>query len=129
MAKFLVSGQELRTLLRTQHISVYLISLVAKDLFKVSGGVIEINILKYSTSSALYQWQWGWFRIKNNNTVHDSQHNLLMGPDLRCKKAYCQTVFSGRICSIPLKIYLLDCSFYKSILLTIGRKFMFMYLL
>lgn len=85
MTQFLMSGQELSTSLRTQHISVYLIRLVAKDLFKVSGAVIEINILEYSISSALYQWQQGWFRIKNNNIVHGSQHNLLMGPDLRCK--------------------------------------------
>lgn len=55
MAQFTVAREELsRTSPGAQHTSIYLIRPVTKDLFKVSGGVIAGNFLKYSTSSVLH---------------------------------------------------------------------------
>lgn len=55
MAQFTVARQELsRTPPGAQHTSIYLISPVTKDLYKVSGGVIADNFLRYSTCSVLY---------------------------------------------------------------------------
>lgn len=64
MAQLIVAGQKVsRTLIRTQHISIYLVIPVAKNRFGVSGVVLENNVLKYSRSLSVHQRNQGWFKI------------------------------------------------------------------